>query len=277
MQCLSEWSWIFSEGVGKAYGRKISSVDTFKSAAPFFYFTDVKEHLFKKGYSETLGPFKDAMKIRHPAFYNIDFNPKKAWGSDWTPPPYKEHYSKGWTTTDDKDIIVISNKYNEEWNSPPVNYLSLDFISKFISLFSDKYQIYYIRYNGEGWNKKDSIQNQNGYYDDVFTPEFNDYCCTIWGDVVTVYDFMEKYNIGFNEAQLIIMSQAKHIVSVNGGNAVLSSYFGEDVMIYGNDNCISTDRGVWKTGSWLKELSGANIIGHLNEEELLRDCEKRWL
>jgi len=257
MECLSEWSWIFSEGVGKAYGKKVSSVDTFKSAAPFFYFTDIKEHTGK-----TYRPENQNQKI-----YDIDFNPKEEWGGEWTPPPYKEHYSKGWYKTNDKDIIVINNKYNEEWLSPPVNYLSLDFISKFISLFSDKYQIYYIRYNGEG----------EGYYDDAPTYEFNDYCCTIWGDVITIYDFMKKYDIGYNEAQLIIMSQAKHIVTVNGGNAVLSSYFGEDVMIYGNDNCESTNRGIWKTGSWLKELSGANIIGHLNEKELLMDCEKRWL
>ena len=48
-------------------------------------------------------------------------------------------------------------------------------------------------------------------------------------------------------------------------------------MIYGHPNCKSTDRGIWKTDSWLKELGGSNIIGHLYWAQMLSDCEERWL
>ena len=42
--CISEWSWIFSEGVGTLYGAHLKGEDpqitTLHSAKPFFYFLD---------------------------------------------------------------------------------------------------------------------------------------------------------------------------------------------------------------------------------------------
>ena len=266
--CISEWSWIFSEGVGTLYGAHLKGEDpqitTLHSAKPFFYFLDDNKIVSHK----VAGAFGPGTAM----FYEKDFNPKESWGEDWTPPPYKEHFGKISPIKSEKPIIVINNKYNPEWLAKiPKNFLPLDFLKEFLDKFSDEYQIYYMRY--------DSDQDNSGYFDDVpSAEEYADYnLLKNYPNVITIYDFMKKHNTGFNESQLLIMSKAKHIISVNGGSAVLSAYFGEDVVIYGHPDCKSTTRGVWFSDSWLKEMSGANIIGHLHWAQMLNDCEERWL
>jgi len=167
---------------------------------------------------------------------------------------------------------VISNKYNPEWSEKvPRNFLSLSFIKKFFEKFHNDYKIYYIRYDGGG-------KDTEGYYDDVGSLEFKDWdIVKQFKGISTVYDVMNEYDIGFNRAQFWIHSMAEHTVSCAGGNAVLSAYFGNDVLIYGHPNCKSTPRGIWKTNSWLTKLGCKKVMGTQNYEQLLQMCEIRWL
>jgi hypothetical protein len=48
---------------------------------------------------------------------------------------------------------------------------------------------------------------------------------------------MKEQNITYNMAQLYMLGHAKHVLTVNGGNAILSAYFGEDVIMYGHPDC----------------------------------------
>ena len=260
-----EWSWIFTLGLGKAYGQHILGnkeikISTFPEAYPFFYFLPKKNILEAKTLRYGVASW---------GVYEKDFNPKRRWGDEWTPPPLKEHY-KG-KIISNKPIITINNKYNPEWGPQiPFNYLSLDFIESFIKEFSDQYQIIYIRH--------DKKFKQEGYYDDVLGLDLGDYkLLESYPQVKTIYDIMETKKIGFNLAQLEILAASKQVISVNGGSACLSAYFGEDVMIYGAKDCKSTSRGIWKTDSWLKELSGANILGFLDEKKLIETAKQRWL
>ena len=274
IKALYEWTWIFSEAVGKAYGQYVKgedvSVKTLSSTEPFFYFLDDSQLETE----EMSGLFSGSHQTNE--IYKIDFNPNETWGKDWKAPPFKEHFSKVSLVNSEKPIIVINNKYNPEWDGTPYNFLPLDFLKEFFEKFSETYQIYYIRYTGGKHSGSDK-----GYYDDVgaYNKEsYNDYeIIDDFKNIITIYDYMEENDCGFNESQLMIMSKAEHLISVNGGNAVLSSYFGNDVVIYGHPNCKSTDRGIWKTDSWLKELGGSNIIGHLHWAQMLNDCEERWL
>ena len=72
----------------------------------------------------------------------------------------------------------------------------------------------------------------------------------------------------------------KHLTII-GGNCKVSSYFGGDVIIYGweawNKGSIRGNRDIFKTGSWLRHLSGANIVGIDSYTKILNYINKNWL
>lgn len=269
IRCVREWTWIFLQDMPLAYGKGIPNVLTHPNAEPFFFFANNVKKAYEYNCTEKICncPQHTWNAWRCDDVYLNDFNPYETFGYEWRPPPLKEYYYK--TRKVDKPIIVLNNKFNEEWNTSPTNFLSLNFIKEFIKTFKHKYDIYYIRY--------DNQMKTDGYFDDAETFTFEDYKSpTLLKEVFTIYDYMKENRIGFNQAQLEMMAQAKHIVTVNGGNAVLSSYFGSDVMIY---SCLDVlpERGIWMTNSWLRMLSGSNIYGFINEKEMLEECKKKWL
>ena len=264
INALHEWSWIFGLYSGFAYGEYLRGNKVFvvshPNSKPFFYFLDniatySNNEWFKCGIED---------------IYNKDFNPKSV-NSNWSPPPYQKHYSKLFKRNHNKDVIVISNKYNKEWFSKVYNYLSLDFLEKFFKLFSNKFKIYYIRYNG---NSKDNNQE---YFDDVTPLPFNDYELTKKYNIETIYDIMNEESIGFNTAQLYIHSKAKYTVTVAGGNSVLSSFFGDELIQYNCPDCTSTNREIWGSDTWIKNINNVKIIGSQSHNEILKITKQRWL
>ena len=258
INATEEWSWIFALSTGQSYGEYLRGnnvkIITHKGAEPFFYFANVIETT----------PVKKDLKAGCSEIYLKEFDPKKSIPI-WNPPPYKDYY-KEFLKTNTDEIIVISNKYNIEWGVKPYNYIDLDFLEKFFKKFSSKYKIYYIRYRG---------MNEE-YSDDVAPLDFKDYELTDKYNIETVYDVIDAYNVGFNTAQLYIHSKAKHTISVAGGNAILSAFFGTDLVQYHNITPMSKDRTVWSSESWLSELGCTNIIGANNYNELFKICNERW-
>ena len=96
--------------------------------------------------------------------------------------------------------------------------------------------------------------------------------------VHSIYDFMKDHNYGFNEAQCVILANSNKHISVSGGTAVLSSLFKGDNIIYTSDIELNRnlERGVWKTDSWLKRLSGSKIYGITNYTDLMQLIESQW-
>lgn len=270
IRAFNEWSWVFCQHMPIAYAIQQAgfrlSVDCLTSASPFFYFAnEIQEHPIRPTIVLPQGPTEIY------EYHGNKFDPTEYFGA-WTPPPLRDHY-KNTLPKSDKPIIVINNKYNREWLDVPYNYLSIDFLERFFDMFESKYQIYYIRYQGDKFDEKIGYWDDHGAYG-----KFDDYeLVSKYKSIITIYDVIEEHGYSYNEAQLYMSADAKHVVSVNGGNAVLSAYFGEDVMIYGHPNCKSTVRHIWGSKSWLKRLSGANILGHLSYETLLKQCEDRWL
>jgi len=258
INATEEWSWIFALSTGQAYGEYLSGnrvkIITHKGAEPFFYFADN---------IETTSITKN-LRAGYRGIYLKEFDPKK-YSSIWHPPPYKDYY-KEFIKTNTDEVIVISNKYNIEWGVKPYNYINLDFLEKFFKKFSSKYKIYYIRYRGIG----------EEYSDDVAPLDFKDYELTNKYNIETVYDIIDTYNIGFNTAQLYIHSKAKHTISVAGGNAILSAFFGTDLVQYHNSTLMSKDRGVWGSESWLSKLGCTNVIGVNSYDDLFKICNERW-
>lgn len=257
-----EWSWIFSEGLGKAYGEFLAGSDlkvfTLNAAKPFFYFLDRES-------------IKETNKItwnRTRGTYNKDFNPNAAWGDKWTPPPLKEHF-KG-KVNSDKPIVTIINKYNEEWNNRPFNYIATDPLDKLITRLKNDYSVYYIR--------QDKNLKAKGYWDDFQGLEFKDHemIKEKHPEVITIYDYLETNDVGFNDAQLEILGDTKHVITVAGGSAVLGAYFGEELIIFNCNNCKSSERGIWDTDSWLKVFNQSKVVGFKSYNDIVDYVDKNW-
>jgi len=268
VRALSEYSWILCESAPIAYGLHSNNTDyeieSIQGTTEVFYFSDKVNYVS--------GGVRWGLQTN--MIYENKFNPRNLWGDVWTPPPFQEHFSKESQLKKDKPVLVINNKYNPEWGEKiPFNYLDVDCIKNIVDTFGEKYKIYYIRYEGDGNESNESYFDIVGSYG-----KFEDYeLLSKYENVTTIYDVMKEYNIGFNKAQMWIHSLANETIATAGGNAVLSAYFGNDVIIFNCKNCKSENRGIWHTDSWLTELGCNNIVGCNTYEDLVNIGKQRWL
>lgn len=199
----------------------------------------------------------------------------------WTPPPLKDHYSKITPLVSKKPVIVINNKYNSEWGTVPMNYFPINFLRSFVDEFKDRFDIYYIRFKHEekprgygDWDiQKDAGRHPLPPYNDKFLLDSK-----IEG-VKSIYQLMEEYKIDhFNLMQCYMLGKAKYVLSLNGGNGCLSSYFGDDVVMYGNPKARSASRRVWKSGTWLDKICDTNnVTGYTDRHKVLVHARKKWV
>jgi len=175
-------------------------------------------------------------------------------------PPYKEHYSEvaremGIHNT--KPAILINNKSGIEHSSEGGNRFPLDCLEMIVNHYKDR-QIYYIR-------PQPHLLPKDSWTEVVF--EDKDFMRG-FSNVSVDEDLMEEWDVNFNTMQLIAHSLSNTFFSAAGGNAFMSSLFGGTNTIFTDPIEPFCSRGVWKTDSYLKDFSGAKIIGVSNSEEL---------
>jgi len=197
----------------------------------------------------------------------------------WTPPPFKEYYSKATPLVSEKPVIVINNKYAIEWGSEPQNYFPINFLKRFIDEFKDRFDIYYIRNeptrSASGYGDPIVVHNKHRlkHYNDTFLLDSK-----IEG-VKSIYQLMKEYEIDhFNLMQSYMLGKAKYVLSLNGGTGCLSSYFGDEVVMYGSPTARSRDRGVWLKGTWLNKLCDTNnVTGYIDQHKVLVHAREKWV
>ncbi|MDR4499246.1 MAG: hypothetical protein MRK02_15210 [Candidatus Scalindua sp.] len=141
--------------------------------------------------------------------------------AQWIAPPYKNIYSNSrfeW----DREIVVIFNKYNIEWGGQPCNYLDINILESIVKLLSPRYQIIY--------NRPDNHHiSDNGEILDLKEKKLLKRCNNL-----TLFDDLNEKNpdLTFNTLQMMILANCSKFISVQGGNAVLASYFGGENIIY---------------------------------------------
>lgn len=177
----------------------------------------------------------------------------------WSPPPYKEFYRD--RLPQEKPAVVISNKYNVEWDGPPINFISRECLVKLVETLGARYRVYY--------NRPTSIVEDNSPNLDLGEKE------TVRAAGATlVEDEHQRRGAGmtFNEFQMCLLAGCERFISVQGGTSILSSYFG-------GTNLILTKRGPeleWGSYSWYPLLSGCDVRV-LGDEEGLVEAAASWL
>ena len=75
--------------------------------------------------------------------YSQDYNIKK-----WIPVPLKEKYQNN-IYVFDKPVLIVANRFNKEWDGPPISYFSIEMLAYIFDTLKDKYKIIYNRPRAE--------------------------------------------------------------------------------------------------------------------------------
>eukprot|EP01104_Vermistella_antarctica_P013924 TRINITY_DN4298_c0_g1_i1.p1 TRINITY_DN4298_c0_g1~~TRINITY_DN4298_c0_g1_i1.p1 ORF type:complete len:554 (+),score=98.84 TRINITY_DN4298_c0_g1_i1:156-1817(+) len=180
---------------------------------------------------------------------------------NWVVPPYRDWFGNSIFTWS-KPIAYISNKYSDEWasmNHP--NSLPLEALREIISILKQKYQVVYMR-PSKGDFTSDSAVIVEDYGDhEMIRNEFSD-------EVVIVQDLRKAmcFDLDLNTFQMMIMANSRRFVSVQGGNAVLTS-------LWGGENIVFVQKGQEMKNDEFEylypQLSGALVRKAMSNETLI--------
>ena len=213
---------------------KLDTVITSKGMKPFYYFCDdVREDFTERTIDNAAAGLNELPNnwihginpLEEPAV--LDY-------TEWTTPPYKEHYKNDEFNFDDKPIVFISNKYNLEHGEIPLGFFDIKCLyDMFVNLTSKGYVVIYKRATNKeeefaiDQNEMNSIHNgyENILADVDGIGKISDRELPLYMDDVWLFDDIPtKYS--YNETQLKIMANCSNFITVCGGNSILSSLFG---------------------------------------------------
>jgi hypothetical protein len=186
--------------------------------------------------------------------------------SKWARVPLKEHY-KNDIFVFDKPIMVIANKYNIEWDGPPLNYFDIPTLDKVISTYKEKYQIIYNR------PMPSRIVEDNS---DILDLGDIPWLREKHPEVIILDDLFNKYQNqvnSFNHFQILVYANCDKFMSIHGGTATLASYFGGHNIILSKGKANPVEGGGLETifnefSSIFTAISGAKILHAKTEADI---------
>ena len=184
--------------------------------------------------------------------YNLWYNFEK-----FEPVPFKAHF-KNAKYQYEKPLLILANRYNMEWDGPPVSFFDIPMLDFIISHLKEKYQIVYNR-PGKGRIVLDNSE--------VYELNETDWLRQTHPEVILLEDLYEKDMAdlhNFNHLQLLVYANADRFISVHGGTATFASCFG-------GINLILSKKGAEHTfgcfHTIFPRLSGATILHARTDEE----------
>ena len=197
--------------------------------------------------------------------------------SKWEVPPFKEHY-KNDIFVYDKPMLIISNKYANEWGGKPVNFIDIETLYHLIDTLSDKYTLIYKRPKATHY-----VTDQNDSID------VGDITANVNGEVITDYELCKRMGVllfddirqqysdmTYNELQFKLFANCDNYISVQGGNSHICSLFGKtniNYIIQGKE----LREGYYDVGTWYHRLNGCNTIGVHNYPDLISKTTELYI
>ena len=238
-----------SIGAGLLYPN-IKVNEIYKQRVQFLHL-EIDDELYYKQFDHVAGVFSKPV-----------VGDKLMWEDKWSPPDLKSHYKTkfNWVSLNfDKPLLIISNKYQEEWKGEPVNYINLDSLKIIFELCRDKFHIIYNRPSSE------NITNDG-------TPQ------KVWGDwnlaetmgITLMQSLQKEYGMDYNTTQVALLSHCDHHISTQGGNSALTAYFGGENIIYGVKGYEVKHKSYER---FFPKLSGQKIYHVKTYDELIKKVE----
>ena len=140
--------------------------------------------------------------------------------TEWQAPPFRDFFQPPHIPElfQRKPLVILQNKYTDEWESGPVNFMDWDLLHDLLSYLTPKYTVLYKRFTTK--KLKDHQVSLDLGEKSKIRKHFPD---------VVMYETLQNDLTDPEDQNLLLFgvsSLAKHFLSVQGGTAVVSSYFG---------------------------------------------------
>jgi len=164
---------------------------------------------------------------------------------NWLPPPIKSFFQvpRVRDVLGSRPLVIIHNKYVSQWGQPPSNFLSVDLLRKILRYLTTKYEVLYKRFVPKELEEKAEKKEKNSSGAKV-----RDYSGlrleqdlgekqmirAEFPSVVLFEDLAAELDSRPEDQNLLLlglMASSERFISVQGGTAVLSSYFGGNVTL----------------------------------------------
>ncbi len=178
--------------------------------------------------------------------------------SKWAQVPLKETY-KNDIYKYEKPTLIIANRYNMEWDGPPISFFSIEQLEFLILTLSPFYTIIYNR------PRPQNITSDNS---DIYDMEEYSWLREKYPEVILMEDLYEKNEgqaANFNHLQLMVYANAEKFISIHGGTATLASYFGGVNLIFSRQGPEHHFRCYEKL---YPKFSGATILHAKTDDEV---------
>lgn len=234
--------WHFKNGT-------LKKTMSFPNTKELYFFSENHEECFTERSNEGNYNFELPRIL-----FSHDYKLKK-----WLQVPLKEFYKNN-IYIFEKPLLIIANKYNTEWDAPPINFFNIKILEYIFTNLKNKYTIVYNR------PKAKYLVNDNSEIQDL--NEF-EWIKNVHPDVLLMDDLYEKNKVNasnFNHFQLCVYANCENFISVHGGASVLASYFGGKNLIYSKQGAEHYFKCYEKL---YPQLSGAKIFHAKNEDEII--------
>ena len=232
---------------------RLGKVTTSKDMECFYYFASAVD----ARYTERV--YLSPQRRRGLGLPNPDEHTGRLTLDQWIAPSYLSEYQNP-TFRWNKPTLIISNKYNIEWGSDPLNFINLSELEEIFDLLVDDYKIVYNR-----------PLPTNVTSDNSDTRTFADHDLVARYDGITTMQELHAENpeYSFNELQLRVYANCRNFISVQGGNAVLASYFG-------GVNVVKVMRGQERRKGdyrYFRKFAGTTVLPCTSEYEFMLAVE----
>jgi hypothetical protein len=188
----------------------------------------------------------------------------------WKPPPFAEFFSKPEffeSVLRGKPLVVILNKYTMEWEREPANFFDTDTLREILTYLTPNYTVLYKRTTPKSlFDHQDTSKVKFEDLDekDMIRYEFPD----VW----MFEDFADELTDpeAFNLLQFGFMSQSSKFLTVQGGTAVVGSYFGGTNIILIKEGREITSHDY----EYFPKFSNATVVETHEETEFLREMRR---
>eukprot|EP00271_Cylindrocystis_brebissonii_P000730 TRINITY_DN1095_c0_g1_i1.p1 TRINITY_DN1095_c0_g1~~TRINITY_DN1095_c0_g1_i1.p1 ORF type:complete len:443 (-),score=38.72 TRINITY_DN1095_c0_g1_i1:138-1466(-) len=181
----------------------------------------------------------------------------------WYPPPLAAHFrewGKLWKIPPHSKLIIISNKLSNEWFKGPINIIDIPTLKQTIQSYieADFYVIYNRAGNAVPEDKWQLADNPGFRLDDYKVIRKLRLQEPYRSRLRLVQDIAEEYpDLSFNEVQFRLMARSKCFISVQGGNSIVSSYFGGTNIIFARRGFELDFKAYYKT---YYRLAGTSVV-----------------
>ena len=170
-----------------------------------------------------------------------------------------------------KPILIISNKYQQEWNSSPKNFFPTGVLVTLLEILTPHYTVIYNRPTGKividgskifDLDEKKAVKQHGGI---------------LLEDLRDKAESQFATELPFNLFQMWVYSNAINYIAVQGGNSIYASHLaGVDAKV-----AILIKRGrelnVNSMDNWYGRFSGANVTSFKKSESLIDFVKKSYV